>query len=84
MQPGASKQAYKFTVDGKEYQSTQQVITGEEFRKIAQIGPHRRIFAGDHHNHQPDSEIHNSSSINLSKAGKTKFYTLDAPIMDIY
>jgi hypothetical protein len=75
---------YSFEVDGKQYESPEPVITGAQLREIAQVSVHMRIFAGDHHDHQPDTEIHNSSTIDLAKLAKTKFYTLDPPNMDIY
>ncbi len=79
-----NQKVYRFSVDGKEYESTQQLITGAQLREIARVNPHLRIFAGDHKNHKPDSIIHNTASVDLADPKLTNFYTLSAPTLDIY
>ena len=75
---------YRFFVDDKEYQSTKQVITGEELRTIAGIIPNVRIFLKHHSRDHADRQITNGSSIDLAELVTEKFYTLAAPTLDIY
>ena len=77
-------QAYRFSVDGKTYESPKQVITGEELRKIARVEPHLRIFLGDHGPHSPDHAIALGTMLDLAQQGTARFYTLAPPSLDIY
>ncbi len=87
---GANGQIYRFFIDGKPYESHQQLITGAQLREMAHIGPEFRIFLEIHreenekNGHPTDREIHNTYSINLAEPGEEKFYTLRQPTMDIY
>ena len=71
-----TKKAYKFFVDGKQFETDQQSITGQQLRMIAQIGPGIGIFLEEHGHNQPDRPITDSSSINLGEPGIEKFYTV--------
>jgi hypothetical protein len=81
----ASKvQVYRFYVDGKPFESAEQVITGEQLHVITQIPPRMRIFVGDHGRGSPDHQITKTSTVDLAEVGKAQFYTLAPPSYDIF
>jgi Multiubiquitin len=71
-----SKKTYKFFVDGKQFETDQQNITGQQLRAIAQIAPGIAIFLEEHGHNKPDRQITDTSSINLGEPGVEKFYTV--------
>lgn len=96
-QPTERRNIYRFVVGDKEYESPKQVITGEELRQIAGISPKLRIFVRDHSSARPkrsefralyfvrqsDREITHTETIDLAQPHEIKFYTLNAPTLDI-
>lgn len=71
-----TKKSYKFFVDGKQFETDQQSITGQQLRTIAQIPPNVGIFLEEHGHNQPDRQITDTTSIDLGKPGVEKFYTV--------
>ena len=67
---------FKFFVDGKQYESPTQNITGADLRRIAQIPPTYGIFQEEHGHDKPDLQITDISSITLGAPGQDKFYTV--------
>ena len=67
---------FKFFIDGKQYESATANITGADLRRIAQIPPTNAIFLEEHGHDKPDRKIEDNSSIDLSKPGNEKFYTV--------
>lgn len=85
MQSTASTTAtYCFTLDGKEYKSLQQILTGAELRSIAGIVHNIRIFVGDHEKREGDHQIMANTTIDLADPGLKRFYTLAEPSLDIF
>jgi hypothetical protein len=87
MQGSTARQpeSYRFTVDGKPFDSTQRVITGSDLRRMAGLDNKVRIFFGDHRDEtNAERQIHNTTSVDLSEPGEERFYTLAGPTMDIY
>ena len=74
---------YKFFVDGKPYQVSNQFITGEEIRKIAAVPSRMRVFFGEQGKGVPDRQVMRDHRVDLSAPGEEKFYTLEPPSMDI-
>jgi hypothetical protein len=79
-----AEKVYRFFVDGKEYQSTNQLMTGAELRELAGIDSKLRIFLGDHGRGTADRQILTHTSVNLAEPGEERFYTLPRPSLDIY
>lgn len=83
--PPTRTESYRFTVDGKLYESKQRIITGADLRRIAGLDDKVRIFFGEHPDEtKADRQIHNTTAVNLAEPGEEKFYTLAPPTMDIY
>jgi len=74
---------YRFFVDGKQYESTEQIITAEMLHEIAQIPPKMRIFIGHAGDGTVDRQITHGSTIDLALPGEEHFYTLAPPSLDI-
>jgi hypothetical protein len=81
--PSSSKQGktYHFFVDGKQYEWTQQYITGTQLRAVAHIEPNVGIFLEEHDHDKPDRQVNDTSSINLAEPGVEKFYTVPPATM---
>lgn len=75
-QKGEEAKVFRFFVDGKQYESAQQYITGAQLRAIAHIDPGVGIFLEEHGHDKPDRQITDTSSINLGEPGVEKFYTV--------
>ena len=77
-------QVYRFLVDGKLYESKEQLVTGEQLRAIVGIRPRLRIFLGDHHPGASDQQITKTTVVDLATLGERQFYTLAPPSYDIF
>ena len=74
---------YRFFVDAKQYESTEQIITAEQIRKIANILPRMRVFLGHAGDGTVARQITQGSTVDLALPGEEHFYTLAPPSMDI-
>ena len=88
--PASNGEAFRFSVDDKQYELSERSITGARIREIADIDKNLRIFLVKHRQENEasghrtsDRAIHNSYTVDLANPGEEKFYTLLAPSMDI-
>ena len=78
-----AERIYRFFVDGQQFESTRQIITGAELRELASIEPSRRIFLGDQSESTADRQILTHTSVNLAERDEDRFYTVSRPSLDI-
>ena len=77
-------QAFRFFVNGKPYESTEQLLTGEEVMAIAGIDPDRQLFLGDHAKGSADHLVPRDKLVDLGELAGAQFYTLAPPNYDIF
>ena len=67
-------QTYKFTVDGRNLESEQAILTGAQIKAKASVDPSFGLFL-EGHGHKPDEQITDNQNIDLREPGREKFYT---------
>lgn len=70
---GAEK--FKFTVDGKHFETDQPSLTGAQIKAFASIDPGFGLFLESHGN-RPDQQIADGQAADLSEPGREQFYTV--------
>ncbi len=65
---------YKFTVDGRHFESDQPILTGAQIKARASVDPSFGLFLEGHGN-KPDEQISDGQTVDLREAGREKFYT---------
>jgi hypothetical protein len=72
-EPGSK--VFKFMVDGKPYDSPDQIVTGAQIKIIASIAPTFGLFLEGHGN-TSDTNINDADQVDLSQPGREQFYTV--------
>jgi hypothetical protein len=72
--PSRHVQTYKFTVDGRNFESEQPILTGAQIKAKASVDPSFGLFL-EGHGHKPDEQIADNQKVDLSEPGREKFYT---------
>ena len=67
--------SFKFSVDGKPYESETQVVTGAHIKVTAGINPAFGLFL-EGHGKDPDLHIADHDSVDLSRPGREQFHTV--------
>ena len=77
-------QAFRFFINGKPYESTEQLLTGEQLMTMAGIEPGLRLFLGDHIKGSADHLVPSDKLVDLGELAGAQFYTLAPPNYDIF
>jgi len=65
---------FKFSVDGRHYESEQPVLTGQQIKARAGVDASFGLFI-EGHGHGPDQQIADTQSVDLRMPGLEHFYT---------
>ena len=72
--PTNHPKTYKFTVDDRNFESEQPVLTGAQIKARASVDPNFGLFLEGLRN-RPDEQISDDRTVDLTKPGREKFYT---------
>jgi hypothetical protein len=71
---GPHVQTFKFTVDGRHFESAQPILTGAQIKAKASVDPSFGLFL-EGHGHDHDKTVADNEPVDLRKPGLEKFYT---------
>jgi hypothetical protein len=71
---GREHPPFKFTVDGRQFESNVPVLTGGQIKARASVDPSFGLFL-EARGHAPDQQIGDGQSVDLREKGKEHFYT---------
>lgn len=66
---------FHFSVDGREVQVDTQFLTGAQIKAKAGVDPTFGLFR-EGHGHQPNQQINDGETVDLSEPGNNKFFTV--------
>lgn len=69
-----SGRQYNFSVDGKQYHTDQEALTGLNIKQLAGVGPNFGLFL-EGKGHAADRPVGDSEVVDLSAPGHDQFYT---------
>lgn len=72
---GRGPTKFKFSVDGRQFETDQPLLTGAQAKALASIDPSFGLFLESHGN-RPDRQIGDNEAIDLSEPGREQFYTV--------
>lgn len=72
-----AQKKFQFTVDDKHIESDEAVLTGSQIKARAGIDASFGLFV-EGHGKDSDEQINDDQSVDLSKPGREKFYTVPA------
>ena len=72
--PMSEKKSYKYAVDGKKYETTDQRLTGAEIKQRAGVGPNFGLFL-EGHGKGADRQVADNDVIDFAQPGHESFYT---------
>jgi Multiubiquitin len=72
----SGRKTYKLFVDGRQFESDKQYISGTELRALAGIASGVQVFLEEPGPEKPDRPVPPEASINLDEPGVEKFYTV--------
>jgi hypothetical protein len=73
-QSGRDHAPFKFSVDGRPFESDKPVLTGAQIKARASVDPSFGLFL-EGHGHAPDQAIGDNQSVDLREPGRELFYT---------
>jgi hypothetical protein len=66
---------FKFSVDGREFETDQRSLTGAQIKALASIDPSFGLFLESRGN-RPDQQIADSQTVHLGEPGREQFYAV--------
>jgi hypothetical protein len=72
---GRGPEKFKFSVDGRPFETDQPSLTGAQVKAIASIDPSFGLFLESHGN-RPDQQIADHQAVDLSEPGREQLYTV--------
>jgi len=65
---------FNFSVDGNQFHTGDQIVTGATIKRMAGVGPNFGLFL-EGKGHAPDRQVGDSEAIDLALPGHERFYT---------
>jgi hypothetical protein len=65
---------FKFTVDGRPYESDDPTLTGQQIKRLAGVDASFGLFL-EGHGHHPDQPIADTEKVDLRAPGKEHFFS---------
>jgi hypothetical protein len=73
-QPEGGVRPFKFSVDGRPFESARPDLSGAQIKAIASVDPSFALFL-EGHGHAHDQQISDAQQVDLSEPGREQFYT---------
>jgi multiubiquitin len=74
--PTTGAKKFKFRVDDRTLETDNEILTGAEIKRLAQVDPSFQLFLEVPGESRPDQQIGDNDPVNLSKPGIEKFYSV--------
>lgn len=71
---GRDRAPFKFSVDGRPFESDQPVLTGAQIKVRASVDPSFGLFL-ESRGQAPDQQIGDNAGVDLRQPGRERFYT---------